>query len=245
MRLSNRPFLKRSAPIRLLASAVLALCLAGCSLFEDEPLPFAWMQPGTHFVYDFHSATTEPFVDVRGNAYTDVDSAYVLRIVKPDYNAPLRFLLDLPTWSAAEFRGYTGRAIPILSPLFQISPAPRRTPEGIEAGYPDACSGKPFDLSVGEASSVVVPAKAKVGERYVYYQCGNRVDTTYDVEAAGLSVEVPAGRFEEVFALRSSGDFGGYYEVQYWSEPEGLIQVEKFYPDGRLLGTYRLTSKNF
>jgi hypothetical protein len=67
--------------------------------------------------------------------------------------------------------------------------------------------------------------------------------TAFDPGAyVGETVTVPAGTFEDVFVLHNRAD----RQKDYWSEAEGLLKVERYAAgDGRLLGAYVLSEKNF
>jgi hypothetical protein len=230
---------------RIIASVtvILVVSSSGCSLFAPDPLPFAWMEPGTRFVYNFQNAG-EPYVDpVFGFEYADADTAFVLRIDGPEY-VELRFMVEYPAWG---FHHIDGGSVPNVAGLRQLHPPPERARHGIALRYPVRCGGGgPFDLLVQYESAVWIPAHPSVGDVYSRYSCTDRVKESQTVAATGENVSVPAGTFETFVLYNDGMTYGkGGPEKHYWSESHGLIKMELFNKDGSLLGTYELISKNF
>jgi hypothetical protein len=230
-----------SLPALLLSAAALFLAVAasGCDLFGSGPKAFTWVEPGARMVYDYRSAG-EPYVEPRnGFVYDDTDSAFSFRYVDPEYDEK-KFRVRYLSW---DFGGSNGVALPLLSGFYGV-PAPYRAEDGLRLEYPESCEdADSYD------DAVLVPADPEKGERYYHYRCGDEVEREYRVTAVEQTVTVPAGTFSGVFVLKSKNPRPQLTrsgpEKQYWSEKEGLIQIEKFYKDGGKVGTYVLASKNF
>ena len=54
--------------------------LVGCSLFsEEEPLPYEWIQPGNHMVFDFHPVA-DTLSGPSGVTYGDTEGAFIITL---------------------------------------------------------------------------------------------------------------------------------------------------------------------
>ena len=232
----NKAPLSKGTFVLLLA---LLAALPGCDLFGSGEKAFPWIQDGHQMTYDF-VAGPEPFVDPNtGFVYESAENVRRLVIEEPDF-ADFQFVgksADPKAWDTHHIDGAVSMT---LNGLFGF-PGPERAEDGIRVVYPKNCEGRPGWGKRDYDSAVRVPAKPKLGRRYHRYACGDRVAQTYEAVAVGETVTVPAGTFEDVFAL----DNRSKRQREYWSEREGLLKVERYAEDGRLWGAYVLSSKNF
>jgi len=226
----------------LLASlwfCMLIPALSGCGVLgTDDPLPYPWIQEGNQMTFDF-VAGPEPYTDTH-NDYTYNSAERVTRIVirEPEYTNFMLNKASLPNRGWDDAPGIGGPVNMLLDGLDGV-PEPERVDEGIRVDYPAEC-GQGFGGEVDYA--LRLPAEAKRGKDYFIRGCGGQVKQRYKAVTVDTTVTVPAGTFEEVFVLHNRKQ----HQKAYWSEEEGLVQVEKFgEKDERFLGKYVLTSKNF
>ena len=223
----------------LVLLAALLVALPGCDLFGSGAKAFPWIQDGHQMTYDFE-AGPEPFVDPNtGFVYESAEDVLRYVIEEPDF-ADFQFVGKSPDTNEWDTHHRDGAINMALDGFFGF-PGPERAVDGIRVVYPKNCEGRPGWGEDDYDSAVRVPAKPKLGRRYHRYACGDRVVETYEAIAVGETITVPAGTFEEVFVLRDRSE----QQREYWSEREGLLKVERYAEDGRLLGAYVLASKNF
>jgi hypothetical protein len=207
-------------------------------LESDGPLPYAWIQEGNQMTFNF-VAGPEPYTDTYNN-YTYNSAERVTRIVirEPEYTNFELNKASLPNRGWDDAPGIDGPVNMLLDGLDGV-PEPERVRDGIRVDYPTECD-QGFGGEVDYA--LRLPAEAKRGKDYFIRGCGGQVKQRYEAVAVDTTITVPAGTFENVFSLHNRKQ----HQQTYWSEKEGLIQVEKFgEEDGRLLGRYVLASKSF
>jgi hypothetical protein len=187
---------------------------------------YEWVAEGNRMTFDFHPIS-DTLVGGNGFRYDATENVKTLKFNEVDTNTFRT--LGQSKWDRIPRELNSG----------VFGEEYIRTAEGLKRQENRDC-----DSPVGGLvffKFVRVPAEPEVGATHPQYYCGDDLEETLRVAAVGQTVEVAAGRFENVFVLRSSRD----QRKEYWSEAEGILKIELYEGDGDLLGYYELASKNF
>ena len=208
---------------RSLACLAVAILLSSCSVFSNDPPPYANFEVGGMLFYRYVPAADEPF-SRNGFTIPQTDTGLVVQV----FNS-----------SSGERANLSGRhawqdRIPgALTSTLRIF----RYDDGLREKSAKECNSGIFDSRT--ISFVRVPSQPRDGDRYPQFACGSEIEYLLWARNVGRTTVVPAGTFT-TFDLVYDGVWR-----EIWAEDFFPVKYELLGPGNQPLGSFELFDSTY